>query len=168
MELGHRLATESSGITSIHVDVVTDALGRPEAHQALPLKTPAVNQPIKQPLSIVKHPSGLHTCQSKQGAHEYSGSRRCLGWYGALRRLRGRPASALSALTHGLVFEDLGVTSVRVLPPQLPDVEERLPVNVVHQAAQVVRLKHLCSQELRTHYKSGEMRSREVQGSNTR
>lgn len=44
--------------------------------------------------------------------------------------------------TDGLVLEDLRESSVGVFPSQLPHVEERLPVDEVHQAAEVVALEH--------------------------
>ena len=44
-------------------------------------------------------------------------------------------------LTDCLILEDLGVTSVRILPSQLPDVKEWFPVDVGYQPVQIIILE---------------------------
>ena len=49
--------------------------------------------------------------------------------------------------TDCLALEDLWEAPVGVFPPQLPRVKERLPVDVGHQAVDVIVVKHSCAQE---------------------
>lgn len=51
--------------------------------------------------------------------------------------------------TYSLVVEDPWIASVRVFPPELPHIEERLPVDEVHQPVQIVTFKHTSAQKLR-------------------
>lgn len=56
-------------------------------------------------------------------------------------------------LTYCFVVKYLGKASIWVLAPELPDIKERLPVNVVHQLLQVIVFKDLGPNECGLHYK---------------
>ena len=49
-------------IVVVHPDVVAITLGTPEAHQAPPLQTPAVNHLVEQPLGVIEDSLSLRTC----------------------------------------------------------------------------------------------------------
>ena len=53
------------------------------------------------------------------------------------------------SLTDGGIVEDLGVASIRILSSELPDVEERLPIDVRHQDLKIHILEHLFTDKLR-------------------
>lgn len=50
---------------------------------------------------------------------------------------------AVTPHTYGFVFEDFRVPPVGVLAPELPHVEERLPVDAAEQPVQVVGFEHV-------------------------
>lgn len=60
----------------------------------------------------------------------------------------------LTELTYSFVVKYLGKASVWVFAPELPDIEERLPVNVVHQLLQVVVFKDPSPKECGLHYRT--------------
>ena len=62
---------------------------------------------------------------------------------------------ALTELTYSFVVKYLGKASVWVFAPELPDVEERLPINVVHQLLQVVVFKDSSPEERGLHCGKG-------------
>ena len=62
---------------------------------------------------------------------------------------------ALMELTYSFVVKYLGKASVWVFAPELPDVEERLPINVVHQLLQVVVFKDPSPEERGLHCRKG-------------
>ena len=60
----------------------------------------------------------------------------------------------LIELTYSFVVKYLGKASVWVFAPELPDIEERLPVNVIHQLLQVVVFKDPSPKERGLHYRT--------------
>ena len=56
------------------MDVIPDALSRPEAHQTLTPESSAVNQTVEEPLGFVKHPPGLYACRSEVTAISFNGA----------------------------------------------------------------------------------------------
>lgn len=70
----------------------------------------------------------------------------------------------LTELTYCFVVKYLGKASIRVLAPELPDIKERLPVNVGHQLLQVIVFKDLGPDKCGLHYRKEEEWSKQRPG----
>ena len=70
-------------------------------------------------------------------------------------REREREGERECILTDILVIEELWKAPVRVLPTKLPDVKERLPVDVVNELGEVIVIEDTWTQELRNNCDRG-------------
>jgi len=59
------------------------------------------------------------------------------------------PGQRTTTLTYGSVVENLGISTVRVFAAQLPDIKERLPVDVRHESRHVIVGQHSTTDERR-------------------
>jgi len=58
-------------------------------------------------------------------------------------------AISIPILTYSFIIKDFRETAVGILSPKLPDIKERLPVNVFYQPLQVIIFKDFCADEFR-------------------
>mmetsp|Transcript_35398 Transcript_35398/g.113784 ORF Transcript_35398/g.113784 Transcript_35398/m.113784 type:complete len:241 (+) Transcript_35398:451-1173(+) len=104
-------AHRARAVRRVHLDVVADRIGRPDADDGAGLERLVLDDVGDERLAV--------------------------------------GVQLLRLLAHRLVVEDLGVAAVGVLSAKLPDLEERVPVDVRQQLLERVVLVHLGADQLR-------------------